>query len=872
MDQPRVDTAELLSRVDIVEVIDRYVPLTKSGAEYEACCPFHTEATPSFKVSPSKQFYNCFGCAANGDAIKFLREHQGMSFLDACRELGADIPERAGEHGDDATRVAPPPAPRAALREKKESPWHPVMPAPGDAPEPPRAHVRRGLPERVWCYRAADGAVLGYVYRFKTSTGGKEVLPLTWARNEKTGELEWHWMAFPEPRPLYGLDRLASVSNPKAILLVEGEKCADAAHAELAQFGFVVMTWAGGGKAVKKSDLSPLYGHVLPIFVWADCDAKREPLTPAEVEAIIDDGRLAEMPAGKDRTALVKELTELRQQALAEAQALKPLLPEVDQPGVKTMAQIAAILLENGSTVWNVKIPAPGEKPDGWDVADAVDEGLVGEALADFIRSALVPVAVVGDESPAPSEGAAAAPEPPSGGEGEPKKKKKAKEERPINWGRYNDLLDNFVLIYGTDTCYDLKSRMIIKVNHLRLAFGSDYVKMWLGSDRRRMILPDQLVFDPSCRVEPPAINLFEGFAMRPKPGDCSSIIELLAHLCADSAESELGVEAVIEWALKWLALPLQRPGIKMRSALVFHGPQGAGKNLFFEIVAKIYGRYALVVGQEQLEDKFNDWASQKLFLIGDEVVARQELYHQKNKLKAFITGETIQINTKMMPLRTEANHVNVVFLSNEHQPLALEDGDRRYFVVYTPPRRHDDLYRRVADCLAAGGAEAFYRYLLDLDVSGFTEFDIPPMTTAKRDLIDLGLKPAERFIREWLQGYLPLPLQVCSAGQLYRAFRRWCSLTGERFPPIQEQFSKSVNKTVALIGARMPDKTPPLHYKVVKLDDPVNGKRADRMWIPTGCGRPETMTEGAWAADSSTNFEQKLADYIGAEQSRAAA
>lgn len=380
------------------------------------------------------------------------------------------------------------------------------------------------------------------------------------------------------------------------------------------------------------------------------------------------------------------------------------------------------------------------------------------------------------------------------------------------------------------------------------------------------MILPDQLVFDPSGRTKEPEINLFEGFAMKPAKGDCSPIIELLAHLCADSAESDQGVEAVIDWALKWLALPLQRPGTKMRSALVFHGPQGAGKNLFFEIVAKIYGRYALVVGQEQLEDKFNDWASQKLFLIGDEVVARQELYHQKNKLKAFITGETIQINTKMMPLRTEANHVNVVFLSNEHQPLALEDGDRRYFVVYTPPRRHDDLYRRVAACLDAGGAEAFYRYLLDYELGGFSEFDIPPMTTAKRDLIELGLKPAERFIREWLQGYLPLPLQVCSAGQLYRAFRRWCVLTGERFPPIQEQFSKSVNKSVALIGAKLPEKVPPLRYKVVKLDDGKNGKQADRMWIPSGCGKPDSMTEGAWAADSAAEFEAKLADFIGTE------
>lgn len=90
---PKIDTAALLSRVDIVEVIGSRITLAKSGAEFEACCPFHNEKTPSFKVSPSKQFYNCFGCGANGDAIKFLQEHDGLTFLDACRALGADVPE-----------------------------------------------------------------------------------------------------------------------------------------------------------------------------------------------------------------------------------------------------------------------------------------------------------------------------------------------------------------------------------------------------------------------------------------------------------------------------------------------------------------------------------------------------------------------------------------------------------------------------------------------------------------------------------------------------------------------------------------------------------------------------------------------------------
>ena len=90
----------LLGRVDIVDVIDRHVRLKKAGANYKACCPFHNEKTPSFNVSPTKQFYHCFGCGAHGNAIGFLMEYQGLAYPDAIRELaqqvGMEVPEVRG--------------------------------------------------------------------------------------------------------------------------------------------------------------------------------------------------------------------------------------------------------------------------------------------------------------------------------------------------------------------------------------------------------------------------------------------------------------------------------------------------------------------------------------------------------------------------------------------------------------------------------------------------------------------------------------------------------------------------------------------------------------------------------------------------------
>ena len=84
---------ELLHRVDIVDLIDKHVPLKKAGANYAACCPFHNEKTPSFTVSPTKQFYHCFGCGAHGTAIGFLMEYSGLGFVDAVRDLAQQVVE-----------------------------------------------------------------------------------------------------------------------------------------------------------------------------------------------------------------------------------------------------------------------------------------------------------------------------------------------------------------------------------------------------------------------------------------------------------------------------------------------------------------------------------------------------------------------------------------------------------------------------------------------------------------------------------------------------------------------------------------------------------------------------------------------------------
>lgn len=110
---PQTFIQDLLNRVDIVDVVGRYVPLKKGGANFMGLCPFHNEKSPSFTVSPTKQFYHCFGCGAHGTAIGFLIEYSGVGFVDAVKDLAQNVGMVVPDNDDKL-----PPAQRAEYQAK----------------------------------------------------------------------------------------------------------------------------------------------------------------------------------------------------------------------------------------------------------------------------------------------------------------------------------------------------------------------------------------------------------------------------------------------------------------------------------------------------------------------------------------------------------------------------------------------------------------------------------------------------------------------------------------------------------------------------------------------------------------------------------
>jgi DNA primase len=125
---PQTFIQELLARADVVDIVGRYVQLKKGGANFMGLCPFHGEKSPSFSVSPSKQFYHCFGCGKNGNAIGFLMEHAGMNFVEAVQDLaqqyGMQVPEDEASPQDRA---------RAQEQRQKQSTLTDVLEKAGEA-------------------------------------------------------------------------------------------------------------------------------------------------------------------------------------------------------------------------------------------------------------------------------------------------------------------------------------------------------------------------------------------------------------------------------------------------------------------------------------------------------------------------------------------------------------------------------------------------------------------------------------------------------------------------------------------------------------------------------------------------------------------
>lgn len=365
-----------------------------------------------------------------------------------------------------------------------------------------------------------------------------------------------------------------------------------------------------------------------------------------------------------------------------------------------------------------------------------------------------------------------------------------ARKQRAYSNPEFQQMLDHVVLIYPTMTVWDGRSKQIAKIEAVRLR-AKWLTDEWLGHPHRKMILDKNLVFDPTNNCDlTECVNLFDGLPLKPNPTKpCDLIVEHIRQICKRD-------EGLFDWVCKWLAYPLRYPGAKMRTALIVHGGmEGSGKSMVFEVMRRIYGRYAKKVTARQLKSEFTGWMSQMLFCVAEEVTTQQDKYEHAGILRNMITDPVMLINEKQMPLREEENFANFVFLANALMPLVLQEHDRRYTVIYYNEEHDAKYFTRLGDQIDDGGVESFLHFLLNYPLNGFNEYTRPYENKDRRELIALGMSAEQRFYTLWRSDDLPLPYAACRACDLYRAFTLWCKTNGERYIPTSTAFGTAVGK-----------------------------------------------------------------------------
>lgn len=348
----------------ITSLIEQWLPGGKmSGTEYFVHSQWRSEKTPSLSVcmkgAHAGRWQDHGGEHKGGDLTSLYAAIHGMTngaaAVELARQYGLEDVAgvtRARSDTPQPERAAPvPPAPKAATRVTDDEGWSTVAPVPEHASAATFWHKFRKLDDITHTATyTIDGALYGYVVRFRKSDGGKETLPYTWCVSARDGGSVWKWRQWDELRPLY-FPGGKSPADGQTVILVEGERKADVLQALLdagAPGVYVVVGWPGGSKAWKKADWHWLQGRT--VIAWPDCDGKREQLTNAEKQATPDP---------------------LAQIAL---QQTKPLLPAHKQVGMVAMLGIGAYLRDEQScTVQLLPIPEPGTVADGWDCADAIE-------------------------------------------------------------------------------------------------------------------------------------------------------------------------------------------------------------------------------------------------------------------------------------------------------------------------------------------------------------------------------------------------------------------------------------------------------------------------------------------------------------------
>lgn len=553
---------------------------------------------------------------------------------------------------------------RAIAPAPKKVDWIP-LPLPENAPEPDLS-----IYSKVYTYRDATGRPTHYVGRFEaTTTRRKGFSGITWG--SLNGKVGWHNKQTIAPRSLYGLDRL--VADPDApVIVCEGEKAADAAQI-LYPFA-VAITWACGTNSAGDTDWAPVTGR--DVIIWPDNDA----------------------PGHKAASALAS--------SLAGVAASVRLLDVSDLPD---KADAADVTPDDPSAWLEGRLPPVRVEEDAPEIDEHYMRGLAEHADA------------------MPKD----------------------------NRGKHADAIDDVVsrfnnrymvvneagkaMVFQPKVDPVLKRRIFDRMafQDLKNLYSNDWVEVgeadgkpirkssaviWLSHPKRRQFIHG-VTFDPSMKNdEPGVLNLWEGYAIKPAPGDWKLMqSHILAIICK-------GNQGHYEYLLSWMARMLQNPAEQGEVAVVMKGREGTGKGTLAKALMRICGHHGLAISNpKHLVGNFNAHLRDVVFLFADEAFFAGDRSHV-GVLKSIITEEYLTVEAKYSNAQQMPNFLHVMMASNEDWVVPASLEARRFMVLEVDDaakgcHSYFDLLNAEMD---GGGLAAMLHDMLARDISGFNVRAVP--------------------------------------------------------------------------------------------------------------------------------------------------
>lgn len=681
IDFPRL-AAELLSRAETL--IPQWLQGGKrNGPEWE-CADLSGGHGTSCKVNLCTGKWADFATDdCGGDLIALYGAIHGIKNGPAARRLMVELGWAQPDDGDDkrghrSARPTRPVAPKPAQPEKADdkparSTWAPIVPVPDGVPTPDLKHFQRGLPQASWRY-VVDGQLYGYVARYETSEGGKDIVPWTWCQDkgDSRGLMKWHMKQWDEPRPLY----LPSGQKPvptKITVVVEGEKCAVELHNLLQSKKpgtYQVVSWPGGGKAWDKAAWHWLSECVnAPVILWPDCDAKRVKLTAAERKEGVD-------------------------------QSTKPILPADKQPGLVTMRGIAQSLAQYGCALAICDIPAPGDVPDGWDVYDAIN---VDGWDFDKVELYLLNAPSVDQPAPPPLQTAGASPSPAKRDTWQSqllftdKGAVKACRENVVTALdgvptrgipgipgaagviAFNEFTNNVVKLKPTP--WGTRAGEWLEEDELEM--GEWLVREHYMPSMPRTGLEEAVKMVAGRHRYHPVRQYLDGLrgahdGVPRMKGWIQRVCQPKAPVDVSEADNNRYLDRVGCWMLMAMVARVMDPGCKFDYMVIFEGPQGAGKSTLARTLGgDWYADTGLVMGEK---DAYQNLQGVLVYEIGEmDSFSKAEV----TKVKAFVSSQKDRFRASFdRRPRDYPRQVVFVGTTNESHYLTDPTGNRRFWPV----------------------------------------------------------------------------------------------------------------------------------------------------------------------------------------------